>query len=233
MALHTLPVVSRHQSGLKRVFLIEGFAVAACAIRWFICSRAIVVTALANSALFMVKVIRQFVRADVFNHRRNDLAVGQLDRLILVHQNFDVDRFRYICGIVGAGNGLAVFKRAGGRRLCFGLQAAAGGELRRRHRMAVKAGRRPLLALTLKGGMAAGAGSIGLLDLMAPHAALVDVALMHGLLEFYKLALLGAVKGVAVIAGPQIGVMADPARVIVGFMGFMVKGYQVHPGTRV
>ena len=155
MAFHTLPVISRHQSGFKRVLGVKGPAVAADTIGWFFRRRAVVVTALADRALFMVKEIRQFVIFYIIEQCVDNFAMGKFYRFILIRQSLDDDRLRNILVIINCGNGITGFKGLGGQPFLLLLLNLIGNP-GCWHHVAICTGGSTLLALFFKGRMAPG-----------------------------------------------------------------------------
>ena len=155
MALHTLPVVGSHQSGFERVLFIKGPAVAARTIGWFFRRRAVVVTALANRTLFVVKEIRQFVIFDVIKQCVNNFTMGKFYRFILIRQGRDDDGLRNILVIISYRNGITGLKGFGSQpfRLC---RLNLIGDPGCRNHMAIYTGVSTLLALFFKGRVTAG-----------------------------------------------------------------------------
>ena len=99
--------------------------------------------------------------------------------------------------------------------------------------MAVHTGGGTLLTLSLKGRVAAGATLIRLLGFVTAYAALLGACPMHGLRQFYKTTFFGSIQGMAIDTGLQVGMVADPAGIVVSFMGFMIEGNKVHMDCRI
>ena len=157
MAFHALSVIGSHQPGLERVLRIKGPAVAAHTIGRFFRCRAVVMATLANRALFVVKIIRQFVIFDVIEQCIDNFTVRKLYRFILIRQGLDRDSLRYFLVIIGHRNGLTGFKGCGGHhflRCRLNLMGDPGCW----NHVAIFAGSCPLLALFFKGRVAAGTG---------------------------------------------------------------------------
>ncbi len=159
MAFHTLPVIGGHQSGFERVLFIKGSAVAAHTIGRFFRCRAVVVTALANRTLFVVKEIRQFVIFYVVEQCVDNFAMGKLHRLILIRQGFDDNSLRDFLVIIGYGNGLPGAKGFGGQHSLLCRLDLIGDPGCWNH-MAIYTGVGTLLALFFKGRVTAGAALI-------------------------------------------------------------------------
>ena len=205
---------------------------AAAAFRRGFRRRAVMMAALANRSVFIVKVVCQFIGVDLIDHGLENFTVRQLYRIVFIHQCLDGDGLRYILNIIGVRNGLAVFQGLGGLHL-FLVPLHRIGSLRRWDHVAVHTGGGTLLTLSLKGRVAAGATLIRLLGFVTAYAALLGACPMHGLRQFYKTTFFGSIQGMAIDTGLQVGMVADPAGIIVGFMGLVIKGNKVHVDCRI
>ena len=125
----------------------------------FFRGRAVVVTALANRTLFVVKEIRQFVIFDVIEQGVNNFTMGKLYRFILIRQGFDDDRLRYFLVIISYGNGLPGAKGFGGQHF-FLCRLSLIGEPGWWNYVAIHTGCGTLLALFFKGRVTAGTALI-------------------------------------------------------------------------
>ena len=174
MAFHALPVIGSHQSGLKGVLSIKGPAVAAHTIGRFFRCRAVVMATLANRALFVVKIIRQFVIFDVIEQCLDNFTVRKLYRFILIHQGLDRDNLRYFLVIIRHRNGLTGFKGCGSHHFLFGRLNLMGDPGWWNH-VAIFAGSRTLLAFFFKGRVTAGTSLFIQFGFMTAHTALIHV----------------------------------------------------------
>ena len=159
MALHTLPVIGGHQSGLKRVLFVEGPTMAARTIGRFFRARAVVVTTLANRALIVVKIIRQSVIFDVIEQCFDNFTVWKLYRFILIRQGLDDDGLRNVLVTIRYGNGVTGFKGFGGQHFLL-RQLDLIGDPHCWDHVAIDTGVGTLLALFFKGCVTAGTALI-------------------------------------------------------------------------
>jgi len=74
------------------------------------------------------------------------------------------------------------------------------------------------------GCMASGAGSVGFLPVMTPHAGSFVAAQVHGFLEGDEFAVLGSAGGVTDVAGVHLFVVTHLTGIRIGFVGLVVKG---------
>ena len=105
VAFHALLMIGALHSRPQKFFFIEGLAMTAVAAGRLLRDGAIMMTCLANGPLLAMKIPGQFVFFDIRYQSANNSAVRERDRLVLGHQLFDGNRFRYIRIPVGVGNG--------------------------------------------------------------------------------------------------------------------------------
>ena len=94
VALKALAMVSRHEPGLGRIPLIEGLAVATGATRRFFGRRAMMMAALTEHILVLMKIAHQLAVFNISGQGLDNFAMRQLDRPVLVHQPLYFDIFR-------------------------------------------------------------------------------------------------------------------------------------------
>ena len=119
--------------------------------RW----RAVVVAALANRTLFVVKEIRQLVILNVVEQCVNNLTMGKLYRFILIRQGLHDDGLGYFLVIISDRNGFPGAEGFGGQ-LHYLCRLSLIGEPGWWNHVAIHTGCGTLLALFFKGRVAAG-----------------------------------------------------------------------------
>ena len=178
VAFHTLAMVSRHESRLERIPLIEGPAVATGATGRLFGRRAIMVAALTERALVFMKVPGQFVIFNVAGQRLDNFAMRQLYRPVLVHQGLHLDIFRYIRLGKGMGYGVAGIKHPGNQIFLFGILNALGNPGHIPH-MTGLTGIGILLPRPGNTGMTAGTFGVTLVQIMTAQTAHIYIAAVH------------------------------------------------------
>jgi hypothetical protein len=126
VAFHALAMISRHESRLERIPLIEGSAVATGATGRLFGRRAIMMAALAERVFVSMIITGQHVIFNIAGQRLYDFAVRHLHRPVLVHQGLHLDIFRYIRFGKRMGYGVAGIKHPGNQFFLFGILNARG-----------------------------------------------------------------------------------------------------------
>ena len=199
VALHTLPVIGSNQPWFEGIFGIKRFAVAAEALWRCFRGRAVMVTALTNRTVFIVKRIGQLVGFNFADHAGDNFTVRKFYRFVFIRQGLNDDCLRDICITVGPGYGIPLAKSPGGH-LFFIIFVHNTDDLRFGNLVTIGTCCGSLRLLFLKRDMAADAGWLGLLGFVTPDTALIDIGPMHGLLQGNATAFFVALNGVTLLA---------------------------------
>ena len=101
VAPEALLMIGTLHSGPQRFLGVKGLAMTTVAAGRLLGGRTVVMARLANRPLLPVKILRQLVVLGLSQEFAHNLAVGEIDRLVLFLQIFDGDCFRYILIAVG------------------------------------------------------------------------------------------------------------------------------------
>ena len=102
-----LLMIGALHSGSQNFRFVKGLAMATVATGGLLGSWAIMMARLANGTLLAMKVLSQLVVFNFSYEPPNNPAVWKINRLVLVRQVLDGDRFRDILVPIGVGHGFS------------------------------------------------------------------------------------------------------------------------------